>query len=63
MDLLYNYLDDIFNLYIFVYIYSNFFYCFILLKIIVNIIVMNDFDINKKMNKLKKIKSWNYWSL
>lgn len=60
MDLLYNYLDDIFNLY--VYIYSNF-YCFILLKIIVNIIVMNDFDINKKMNKLKKIKSWNYWSL
>lgn len=54
MDLLYNYLDDIFNLY--VYIYSNF-YCFILLKIIVNIIVMNDFDINKKMNKLKKIKS------
>lgn len=57
MDLLYNYLDDIFNLYIFVYIYSNFFYCFILLKIIVNIIVMNDFDINKKMNKLKKIKS------
>lgn len=61
MDLLYNYLDDIFNLY--VYIYSNFFYCFILLKIIVNIIVMNDFDINKKMNKLKKIKSWNYWSL
>lgn len=57
MDLLYNYLGDIFNLYIFVYIYSNFFYCFILLKIIVNIIVMNDFDINKKMNKLKKIKS------
>lgn len=55
MDLLYNYLDDIFNLY--VYIYSNFFYCFILLKIIVNIIVMNYFDINKKMNKLKKIKS------